>query len=1026
MRSAWYVLTLAAGRVRRRDGGALVAALGIAAASAVLAGILAGATVAKDRGVAQDVDRLSPAARAVRAVWFGVPAGADEGWRSLDRAAREALASLPAAEPTAIALVRESTVGGRFVGLAAVDGLAPHVLLRSGRLPRACTRKRCEVLRLRGAGELPDVPGLRIVEVGTATLRSRLLFGDFLAPTDNALADAELAPALREASRYHRPPPAPLVVAEGVASVVSSPVLARSYRSYAWVQALGPGTPRLWQIDDLVERADIARTSLEATSSSWSLTLPTQELRDTERDATVAGRRLLLVGGEAAALLVAFAVLAAGALRRDLRAARRRLTWHGARPWQGALLTGAASVAVGLGGALVGWLVGTTGGAVAAAAAGAPVSDVLRESVLSPAGVFLGLVTGIVAAAVIAITVSLEPHRRRRLGALDLAALAALLAALGILGSGAVDAAALADGGTPTVTLLLLPGLVAFAVAVAASRVLPAVGRLVARRGRGSGVRLAGVSLARTAGAAGIAAAFLALAVALAGLAEAYRSTLESGERDQAAYTVPTDVVVREDLRSLVPVLRAASLERYAAIPEVEAVHPVTRLTASAGPAASVSGVTVLGLPPDALRAAPLWREDWGASREELVGALERDRRSGLVGPVLRGPELALEVGPGLLSFRAIVAQRDGRFRTLELGAADADPGSVLRVRLPREARGARLVALELIAPRLLDRGADAGIALRGATRIRIPGVSLDGWIGEGGVVVSRATSASGAKRLEYAVTAQRHARFRPRQPTDDDPPDAIVTAALGGLAGGAGGTLPLRIGGETVVVTVAAVVERLPGTTGDAVVAGLGALTTAVDARAPGAAPVNELWLDVADGGEDRVAAALDRPPFAVLEMHSRQALEADARRDPLGHGTLLALGAAALAALVLAVWGLVLAISADVRDDRGDLVDLEAQGATPRLLRRVVTARASLVAVVGVAGGIVGGALLALLVTRVVSVTARASAPEPPLVTTVDPLVLAAAGVLFAAAAAALVVLTTRRAFSEPRGPGRIGAAE
>ena len=225
------------------------------------------------------------------------------------------------------------------------------MLLRSGRLPRTCTAERCEVLRLRGAGALPNVPGLRVVQVGTATLRSRLLFGDFLAPTDNALADAEIAPALRDASQYHRPPPAPLVVADGVDGLVSSPVLASSYRSYAWVQALGGGTPRLWQIDDLVDRADTARAALEAESASWSLTVPTQELRAAERDATVAGRRLLLVGGEAAALLVAFAVLAAGALRRDLAAARRRLTWHGARRWQGALLTGTECAVVGFGGA---------------------------------------------------------------------------------------------------------------------------------------------------------------------------------------------------------------------------------------------------------------------------------------------------------------------------------------------------------------------------------------------------------------------------------------------------------------------------------------------------------------------------------------------------------------------------------------------------------------------------------------------------------------------------------------------------
>ena len=533
-------------------------------------------------------------------------------------------------------------------------------------------------------------------------LRSSLLFGDFLAPTDNALADAALAPALRDASQYHRPPPAPLVVAEGVDALVSSPVLARSYRSYAWVQALGAGTPRLWQIDDLVRRADSARTELEAQSPSWALTVPAEELREAEHVATVAGRRLLLVGGEAAALLVAFAVLAAGALRRDLAAARRRLTWHGARRWQGALLTGTECAAVGFGGALAGWIVGGVGGAVAAAVADAPVGAVLAESVLSPTGLLLGLATAVVAAAVIAVTVSLAPGRRGRLGTLDLAAVVALLAALAIVLSGAVDADDLASGGAAPATLLVLPGLVAFAVAVGASRLLPAVGRLAARRGRRGSARLAGVSLARSAGAAGIAAAFLALAVALAGLAETYRSTLQTGERDQAAFAVPTDVIVREDLRSLVPVLRAAPLERYAAIPGVEAVHPVTRLTASAGPAASVSGVTVLGVPPAALRAEPLWRDDWGATRDAVAKAVERNGSDELRGPILPGSDLALEVGP-----RASVVPRAPR--AARRPVPDTRPGR----RRPRRALGppgtspARCAgrrgssALELVAPRL-------------------------------------------------------------------------------------------------------------------------------------------------------------------------------------------------------------------------------------------------------------------------------------------------------------------------------------
>ena len=475
------------------------------------------------------------------------------------------------------------------------------------------------MLRLRGEGRLPDVPGLRIVQVGTASLRSRQLFGDFLSPTDNALEDAELAPPLRARDRYHRPAPGPLVVAEGVAGLVSSPVLARAYRSYGWVQRLSGGTPRLWEIDPLLGDADRARAELQARSPSWSLSVPTQELRAAEQDATVSGRRLLLVGGEAAALLVAFAVLAAGALRRDLASARRRLTWHGARRWQRILLTATESVAIGLGGGALGWVIGSAAGAVAARLAGAPVGAVLRESVLSPGGLLLGLAVALLAALVIAVTVSLEIRGRARIGPLEIAATVAVVAVLAVLASGSVDAGELASGGVAPAVLLLLPGLVAFAAAVVASRFLPGAGRLFARRGAGD-VRLAGVSVARSPGAAGVAAAFLALAVGLAVLAVAYRSTLQTGERDQAAYAVPADVVVREDLRALVPVTSAAPLSRYGAIPGVEAAYPVLRSSASAGPAASVSGVTVLGVPGsgdprDATLAGRLGHEQVGPGR---------------------------------------------------------------------------------------------------------------------------------------------------------------------------------------------------------------------------------------------------------------------------------------------------------------------------------------------------------------------------------------------------------------------------
>ena len=232
------------------------------------------------------------------------------------------------------------------------------------------------------------------MKVGTATLRSSQLFGDFLAPTDNALEDRELAPALQQGARYHRPPPAPLVVAEGIEALTRAAATANTYRSYAWVWPLAAGRPRLWQIDGLVSRSEQARAALSGDSIGYSVQAPVEELRAMEQSATVAGRRLLLVGGEAAALLFAFAVLAARSMRRDLEAARRRLTWYGARRWQLRLLTVTESAIVAVAGALIGWLVGVVVGALAASRAGAPVGAVLRESVLSPAG--LAIAAGVV------------------------------------------------------------------------------------------------------------------------------------------------------------------------------------------------------------------------------------------------------------------------------------------------------------------------------------------------------------------------------------------------------------------------------------------------------------------------------------------------------------------------------------------------------------------------------------------------------------------------------------------------------
>ena len=187
----------------------------------------------------------------------------------------------------------------------------------------------------------------------------------------------------------------------------------------------------------------------------------------------------------------------------------------------------------------------------------------------------------------------------------------------------------------------------------------------------------------------------------------------------------------------------------------------------------------------------------------------------------------------------------------------------------------------------------------------------------------------------------------------------------------------------------VAGTVNRFPGTTGDAVIGDVEALETAIDTQVAGRR-ANER--DLARRPFRR-ATPRSRPPSpgrrsAAVEAVSRRTLVAEAQTTRSATGHAVALDAAALVALLLAALGLVLTVLADLRDDRGDLYDLEAQGAAPSLLRRIVRVRALVVAIAGLIAGAVAGALLALLVTqgrlrdgaRATSATAAATVVRPP----------------------------------------------
>src|SRR5215212_694231 len=178
-------------------------------------------------------------------------------------------------------------------------------------------------------------------------------------------------------------------------------------------------------------------------------------------------------------------------------------------------------------------------------------------------------------------------------------------------------------------------------------------------------------------------------------------------------------------------------------------------------------------------------------------------------------------------------------------------------------------------------------------------------------------------------------------------------------------------------------------------------------------------------DASRAAVTRRLRKPPFNALALTEQQRLEADLRRDPLARGAELMLFAATIVAVVLAFLGIALGVVAELRDERGELLDLEGQGFGPSKLRRQIRLRAAAVLVFGLAGAAALGTALSLLVIAVVRVTANVTRPQPPLVLTLDwPLLLAVLAIMLAASAA-FAVSVSARAFRDPAAgrPGEVG---
>ena len=1035
LRRLAFPFWLAGVRLRRRGGRLALVVLGLAAASAMLAAVVAGTVAAQDREVGRRVAALPAKVRAVRVNWFSV-GGQVAPYARLDAEVRQRLSRALHAPATGTSLYRESQIGGYLMGLGAVDHLGDWVRLRSGRVPRVCRPEHCEVLVIRrAAGRIPNIPGLRLVPVGEGDLRTAALFGD--AVPAEGLDESAFVQKIR---RYHRPAAPPLVLANGVAGLDSSPRLQDTYRSYGWVVPLRRGSVRSWSADALVTRIEQARTAFGASGFGFELSAPTDELRAAADDGRVAGRRLLLLGGEAVALLLAFAVLVAARLRPDAAAARNRLRAAGVSRWQTGLLLTAESVAAAVTGTVVGWVVGAAGAVAIASRSSEPAGALLRHSLLSGRGLLLALGLAAVASLVLVLALSIRGVRigGLALSPLDVAALGAALAVVIALARGSADASELVASRGTGLVLLLIPALVAFVAAVLVARLLPLGLRLLERAvpKQSLTLRLAALGLARRPGYAVVAVAFVVVSIGFALFAASYRSTLRTGQQEQAAFAVPADAVVKEELSVLVPVRNAVTPAVTRSLGPGVRVSRVDRFAGSIAGASDVTGITVLGLPRPALARIGGWRSDF-ASRGPRELARELDPQRGVL---LRGPRLPVEakrltlpveVRGTEIGIVAYVHALDGSFVPIRLGRSHQGSSRRLTARVPAEARGGALVALRFEPPpKLEERGADAGAPATGTAvfgRALVDGRPLTDygdWVGTVGVF---GLSRRDGLRFRLTLTNEVDTYLRPRQPTDGLALPAVVSPRMAQLAG-PDRLLGVVTNGEPLLFRVVAAARRFPGVaesdTSDFVVADRPALETALNASTPGSGFPTELWLGIDPSRRAAVDARLGKPPFTALSVSSRSHLERSLRHEPVARAALAMLEAAALTAVVLALLGLVLGAISERRDEAAELFDLEAQGVAPASLRRQLRLRASMAAVAGALGGFATGLVLSLLVVRFVELTANATAPEPPLALSVDWPALLLAAAVAGLVAAALVALATRQAFRRST-PPRYGEA-
>jgi hypothetical protein len=871
------------------------------------------------------------------------------------------------------------------------DEAVSAVDVTSGLLPRGCRGLTCEALalsprfpqgQLRVVGRVKGKP-VRLKIVGAGSLRERAL------PDQETLVGNEvLVPAIA----------GPLVqpLRESGSTVVHSAVLE-------------PGAVHGAELRSLAERMRVAAVRLGRTDPLFAITMPTDLLHELAHIGDVARNRLLIVASQGAALLLAFAAFVAASRRRDVDQLRLQLETLGASRRQIALArAGEVVLPTVLALALV--LVGLWIALVAITAIRDLRSNFGTQAL--PVSTLLAIVAlGVVATLILLAATAPVARTRLGVGVLEVGALSALAVVVWqATATRGLDPNRIAGGDGVQPVLLLVPALAVFVAGVVLLRILPFVFRLAERLARRAptSLRLALLSAARNPGQAAATTTFLAVALGSALFSVNYRGSLDRQAEAAAAFTTGAaaraSTVGAQGTHDASPLLR----RQRSAI-------PVLRLggTVVEEGTAGQQSVTVVGVPPHALRNLLGWQERFSDLTRAQIATRVRPKSISLTGPPLPRGASSIRLwarqnsAPVRRAVLHLVLPGHG-FATLPLGELRRN-WHLVEAPVPAGLSGARLIGIEFpvasggttgvigaLPGGISGNVTESNEALEfGGLAARVKGgwrnlPSLADWTGarapdfEGAASPRRFDGAPIAEGIHFILSGTSVPLVRPRVELRTAGTSAMY--ALPALAGpdpagvAVDGRVTVDLLGHQLRFRTIGRASLFPTITDSPrgfLVVDYDALFTAMNADAPGTAPASEAWFF--DPQE-----ALRLPEYAqVTRLEEERARRFD---DPLAAGARRLLTWTGVAAALLALLGLALSIRVALGVERQVLAEYEALGVGPRALGRSIQLRLVFLCLLGLVAAVAGGALAARAIASLVAVTATAGAPLPPIRAVVD----------------------------------------